>query len=84
MRARPLADGRRDNPAAHQRHQYEENSTTAATPPRCLSTSHQPPTQAVDMWTKRLNGAGPDRGQRGYALPTARPFDHMPTATLHD
>lgn len=32
------------------------------------------------MWTKRLHGAGPVRGQRGYALPTARSFDHMPTA----
>ena len=36
------------------------------------------------MWTKRLNGAGPVRGQRGYALPTARSFDHMPTAFHHD
>ncbi len=32
------------------------------------------------MWTKRLNGAGLVRGQRGYTLPTAQPFDHMPTA----
>lgn len=36
--------------------------------------------EAVDMWTKRLNGAGLGGGQRGYTLPTAQPFDHMPTA----
>jgi len=34
----------------------------------------------MDMWTMRLNGAGLDRGQREYALPTAQPFAHMPTA----
>jgi hypothetical protein len=32
------------------------------------------------MWTKRLNGAGPVRGQRAHALPTALSLDHMPTA----
>jgi len=36
------------------------------------------------MWTKRLNGAGPARGQRGYTLPTARPLAHMPTALGSD
>jgi hypothetical protein len=39
--------------------------------------------KAVDMWTKRLNGAGLVRGQRGYTLPTAQSFDHMPTASHH-
>ena len=35
------------------------------------------------MWTKRLNGAGLARGQRGYTWPTAQSFDHMPTALDH-
>jgi hypothetical protein len=39
--------------------------------------------QAVDMWTKRLNGAGPARGQREYAVPTVRTFAHMTTASHH-
>lgn len=29
----------------------------------------------------RLNGAGPDRGQRAYTLPAAPSFDHKPTAS---
>ena len=33
----------------------------------------------MDMWTMRLRRTGYDRGQRN-ALPTAAPFDHMPTA----
>ena len=37
----------------------------------------------MDMWTKRLNGAGLARGQRGYTLPTVQSFDHMPTALDH-
>ena len=38
-------------------------------------------TQAVDMWTMRLNGAGLARGQREYTLPTAQTLAHMPTAS---
>ncbi len=38
---------------------------------------------AVDMWTRRLNGAGQARGQRGYTLPTVQSLDHMPTALHH-
>ena len=38
-------------------------------------------TQAVDMWTMRLNGEGLARGQREYTLPTAQTLAHMPTAS---
>ena len=38
-------------------------------------------TQAVDMWTMRLNGAGLARGQREYTLPTAPTLAHLPTAS---
>ncbi len=33
----------------------------------------------MDIWTMRLRRTGRSRGQRD-ALPTAAPFDHMPTA----
>ena len=36
----------------------------------------------MDMWTMRLRRTGRARGQRD-ALPTAAPFDHMPTAFDH-
>ena len=39
--------------------------------------------RAMDMWTMRLRRTGPGHGQR-YALPTAAPFVHMPTASNHD
>ena len=38
------------------------------------------PGKAMDMWTMRLRRTGLGRGQRA-ALPTADPFDHMPTAS---
>lgn len=34
----------------------------------------------MDMWTMRLNGAGPARGQRECTLSTAQSFAHMTTA----